>query len=632
MSRPANLDVIEFIHANTRQLRVYYQSDGEQTSHTDQELSTPWTSTIITEGLLKVEIEPSSGLAVSLPGNQGQPLRLFFQEKANGDTGPLRELQYNYAQKAWQLLKGRIVADALKGTRLSAASDNVTKALRLYYQASDMALCEVACDRYYRWGGRTSIQKDLIPQAPISVVSWDSGQPVPEIRVYTVTSAASRRILELSYTFPSWKTAVVPAPGYRNPSGMAACRNTSWDVNSQSPIYFFHQPGGRAIALTLLPVDDSTGSRMLSSKILPLANLPITIDGPVGTGSEGEDKKEEQVIEKLRKDLSDSKLEADQLRSANEELTTKLEAAQNKASKAGTSTQDILVEFFKYTNRIPETLKPADIFYALQWLYSEGFDVNGSDTTGAGRSGLVDVIKVHGKSIVTLLLSRDIDFQAADAAGDTPLNAACRYEEEDVVRALLERGSNPNVKDKKGQTPLHEAAGRRKKSIVPLLLDKGASVDSRNADGDTPLHLASRSGSQEIILLLLQKNADINAKNFKGDTPLFYADSIPTIQLLIQRGARVNELNNKGFGRLHFAVMMGETSIVQYLVDSRQADINLQSPGEPTPLHLAVSFQREPLVRLFLAAGVDRNRLCGGWTPLEYAKRDKLSSMIQLLQ
>jgi hypothetical protein len=31
MSRPANLDVIEFIHAITRQLRVYYQSDGEQT-------------------------------------------------------------------------------------------------------------------------------------------------------------------------------------------------------------------------------------------------------------------------------------------------------------------------------------------------------------------------------------------------------------------------------------------------------------------------------------------------------------------------------------------------------------------------------------------------------------------------
>jgi ankyrin repeat protein len=171
-----------------------------------------------------------------------------------------------------------------------------------------------------------------------------------------------------------------------------------------------------------------------------------------------------------------------------------------------------------------------------------------------------------------------------------------------------------------------------KKSIVTLLLDKGASVDSRNADGDTPLHLASRSDSQDTILLLLQKYADINAKNFNGNTPLFYADSIPTIQLLIQRGARVNELNKDGLGRLHFAVMAGKTSIVQCLVDSGQADINLQSPGEPTPLHLAVCFRHESLVRLFLAAGADRNRLWGGCTPLEYAKRDGLSLFIQLLQ
>lgn len=73
----------------------------------------------------------------------------------------MRELRYNYANQAWQLINGRIVADTLKGTRLSAASDNVTKALRLYYQGSDMALCEVACDRNYRWGARsTSIVLD----------------------------------------------------------------------------------------------------------------------------------------------------------------------------------------------------------------------------------------------------------------------------------------------------------------------------------------------------------------------------------------------------------------------------------------------------------------------------------------
>ena len=122
---------------------------------------------------------------------------------------------------------------------------------------------------------------------------------------------------------------------------MAACHNTGWDVNSHSPIHFFHQHGRREITMSLLPADDSSGSKMLVSKILPLASIPTTIEAPVDTGREGEDQKEHQVIEKLRKDLSDSKLEADHLRTANQELTTKLEVAENnkddKPDKATTS-------------------------------------------------------------------------------------------------------------------------------------------------------------------------------------------------------------------------------------------------------------------------------------------------------
>lgn len=406
-------------------------------------------------------------------------------------------------------------------------------------------------------------------------------------------------------------------------------------MNSHSPIHFFHQPGRRQIAMDLLPADDSPGSRMLVSKILPLATIPTAIDGPLDASHEGEDQKEEQAVKKLRKDLSDSKLEADQLRTANQDLITKLEAAQNnqsnrkKGDNAATGYQDPLSEFFARMDHIPEFLQPADMFHVIRSLYLDGFDINGKDTTGSGRTALIDSIKRHGKQTVTLLLSRDIDFQETDSTSDNPLNAACRYEEEGIVRALLEKGSNPNVKDKAGKTPLHEAACRNKKSIVLFLLDKGASVDSRDADGNTPLHLAS---SRDIMLLLLQRKADVNARNLRIETPLWHIKSVPEMQLLVENRANVNALDKNGWGRLHWAVINEEESIIQYLIGAGRADINLQLPDKPTPLHMAVSFNRESIVRLLLAAGADRNRQWEGRTPLHFAKRDGQQSLINLLQ
>jgi ankyrin repeat protein len=415
---------------------------------------------------------------------------------------------------------------------------------------------------------------------------------------------------------------------------MAACRNTGWDVNVHSPIYFFHQPGRREIAMTLLPADDSADSRMLVSKILPLASLPVTIDGPMKDSREGaEGQSAEETIKNLHKELTDSKLEANQLRTANEELTKKLEAAQNnndakKADKAAAGKRDPLGEFFAYIDRRSEFLQ-VDIYNVIRSLYLDGFDINGNDTTGSGRSALIDAINQHGKQIVTVLLSRDIDFQATDSTGDNPLNAACRSEEEGIVRALLEKGSNPNVKDKNGRTPLHEAASRSNKTIVSLLLDKGAPVDSGDADGNTPLHIAS---SRDIMFLLLQRKADVNARNVKGETPLWYTSSIPEMQLLVENRANVNVFDNYGWGRLHWAVANKAESVIRYLVGAGRADINLQLPDKPTALHIAVLFRHESLVRLLLAAGADRDRRWSGYTPLDYARRDGYQSLIELLQ
>ena len=91
---------------------------------------------------------------------------------------------------------------------------------------------------------------------------------------------------------------------------------------------------------------------------------------------------------------------------------------------------------------------------------------------------------------------------------------------------LLQVGNiDTNARDNDGLTPLMRAAVNGYKDTVEVLLSVGkADVNAKNEDGLTPQTLAARYGHRDTVEVLLSVGkADVNAKNEDGWTPLVFA-------------------------------------------------------------------------------------------------------------
>ncbi|XP_012507542.1 PREDICTED: E3 ubiquitin-protein ligase MIB1 [Propithecus coquereli] len=106
----------------------------------------------------------------------------------------------------------------------------------------------------------------------------------------------------------------------------------------------------------------------------------------------------------------------------------------------------------------------------------------------ASQNGHVDILK--------LLLKQNVDVEAEDSEGDTPLHDAISKKRDDILAVLLEAGADGNanldIQNVNQQTALHLAVERQHTQIVRLLVRAGAKLDIQDKDGDTPLHEALR--------------------------------------------------------------------------------------------------------------------------------------------
>ena len=86
---------------------------------------------------------------------------------------------------------------------------------------------------------------------------------------------------------------------------------------------------------------------------------------------------------------------------------------------------------------------------------------------------------------------------------DKLLLTACQNGQKGVVMAFLKKDNiNVNAVDEMGLSPLHYACRKGYRDIVKLLLGKDADVNQISNTNVTPLHMAVQSGNKEIIQLL----------------------------------------------------------------------------------------------------------------------------------
>ncbi|XP_054879672.1 histone-lysine N-methyltransferase EHMT2 isoform X4 [Poeciliopsis prolifica] len=158
-----------------------------------------------------------------------------------------------------------------------------------------------------------------------------------------------------------------------------------------------------------------------------------------------------------------------------------------------------------------------------------------------GYTGLHHAAKLGNLEIVNMLLETgQVDVNAQDNGGWTPIIWAAEHKHVQVIKSLLNRGADVSIKDKELNVCLHWAAYAGNIDIAELVLNSGCSLSSVNMHGDTPLHIAAREGYLECVTLFLSRGADIDIMNREGDTPLSLArpDTPVWVSLQINRKLR----------------------------------------------------------------------------------------------
>jgi ankyrin repeat protein len=261
---------------------------------------------------------------------------------------------------------------------------------------------------------------------------------------------------------------------------------------------------------------------------------------------------------------------------------------------------------------------------------------------------------VHGRNIkivnAVFEKMKNVEVDAVDQLGQTPLHLAAKYGCVDIFHQLLLSGASISIITKNGGSVLHYAAEGREPAIVKHIINKNIfDINMQDSSGETPLHRVFRGEYQfnhEVIDILIAARADVNAGK---KTPLHCAVSAGDdvgVEKLLMAGATVNAVLASGetpiFGVLSEIKNHTRETMMNRLVDAR-ADINIKINIESddydsledthaTLLHLAVVFNELPIVEMLLKAKADVGAVDQqGRTPLHLAVSNNKTEIVAAL-
>ncbi len=209
-------------------------------------------------------------------------------------------------------------------------------------------------------------------------------------------------------------------------------------------------------------------------------------------------------------------------------------------------------------------------------LLADGASLQARDRFGA--MPLSRAAKAGDVKIVELLLDQGAEINARDLDGSTALYAAAEAGRRTVVETLIARGADVNLSGRSGLTPIAATAFNGDDRLIQLLLEKGADANAIDRTGKSAICYAAGRGFPAVVRRLLDNGVDVNRRYGNDLTVLMWAagyseeagtaDMDEIIRLLIERGARLDERDDRGRTALMIASAVGHADTAELLISS----------------------------------------------------------------
>ena len=280
----------------------------------------------------------------------------------------------------------------------------------------------------------------------------------------------------------------------------------------------------------------------------------------------------------------------------------------------------LLNSYFLLNARVDDVVK----------ILANGADVNARDEEE--RTPLLLALEKNLPELPLVFLDHSADTDVSDSLGRTPLHLATKYANtasnyDEFIGAFLERSTNVNINapDEEGRTPLHWAAVDSGIQVIEQFLERGADIHARDNEYRTHLHWAAAENSPEAVALFLEKGINMESRTTHGQTPLHQAvawNSLEVAELLLGRGADIEAQDNDGQTPLHIVAKRGQRlKMIEFLLN-KGANIEACTKEGQTALHLTAGVSETPeMIALLLdrganAAGLDKNEK----SPFDYVE------------
>ena len=244
-----------------------------------------------------------------------------------------------------------------------------------------------------------------------------------------------------------------------------------------------------------------------------------------------------------------------------------------------------------------QNIKVFDLFLA------HGLDIKKEVNADGANALLLAVGNDKDCVLSNYFISKGLDWNSVDAAGNNAFAYAARTGNIELLKALVAKGVKPSPN---AMLTAAQGGGGRRGGPAPApgsnlaiyeyleTLNIKPTVIAKN--GENILHALVRKPNQgELVQYFLSKGVDVNQADEEGNTVLMAAAAtnrdVAVYEMLLPKVKNINQANNKGVTALALAVGSNSPAIVSYLI-SKGADVKaLDKNGNNVAYYLIENYR-----------------------------------------